>query len=286
MRGDLLPVVLRGLPVAEAVLKLGLFGRPVSHSRSPRLFSRLGRLLKRSISYEAVEVRDLPAAVAAARAKGWRGASVTVPLKQEAAALAGRLTPAARALGVVNVLRFSGGVVGHNTDAEGLRDALRDAGVKIRGKSALVFGAGGAARAAGGALAREGARKIRICARTAPRARAAARALAPHFPRAAFSSGAAAAADIWVNATPLGMKGFPDRSPAPKGLRSPESAIDLVYGRRTAFQRDAAARGAPVADGSAMLVHQALRAWEFWDKPLGARRRAALAAPLLKEVLS
>jgi shikimate dehydrogenase len=267
-------------------VKLGLFGRPVSHSRSPRIFARLSRLLKRPISYAAVEVRDFPAAVAAARAQGWRGANVTVPLKEEAAALCGRLTSPARALGAVNVLRFDRGVVGHNTDGAGLRDALRRAGVKARGKDALVFGAGGAARAAGWALAREGARAVRFSARTASRASRAARDLKPHFPRTNFSAGPAGRADIWVNATPLGMKGFPDRSPASKSLRSPDCAIDLVYGRRTAFQRDAAARGARVVDGSAMLVCQALRAWEFWDEPLGARRREVLVGPLLKEVLA
>jgi shikimate dehydrogenase len=266
-------------------VKLGIFGWPVSHSRSPRLFARLGSLLNRSISYEAVLVADLPAAVKKARAAGWRGANVTVPLKEKAALLAGRLTPAAKALGAVNVFRFDRSVVGHNTDGEGLRDAVRAAGLKIKGKSALVFGAGGAARAAGWALAREGARKVRFCARTSARAKGAARALAPHFPKTIFSSGAAVPAQIWVNATPLGMKGFPDRSPAPHGLASPQIAIDLVYGRRTAFQLDAASRGAIVTDGAAMLVHQALRAWEYWDKPLGARRRAALAEPLLKEVL-
>ena len=268
-------------------MKLGLFGRPVSHSRSPRIFARLSRLLKRPIAYAAVEVppRGLAAAVAAARDAGWRGANVTVPLKEEAAALALRRTPAARALGAANVLRFGPGLTAHNTDADGLRDALKSAGVRARGKDALVFGAGGAARAAGWALAREGARTVRFSARTASRAGRAARDLKPHFPRTKFSSGAAGRADIWVNATPLGMKGFPDRSPAPKSLPSPEYAIDLVYGRRTAFQRDASARGARVSDGAAMLVCQALRAWEYWDKPLGARRREALAGPLLKEVL-
>jgi shikimate 5-dehydrogenase len=60
----------------------------------------------------------------------------------------------------------------------------------------------------------------------------------------------------------------------------------LVYGRRTAFQRDAAARGAQVMDGCAMLVFQALRAWEFWDRPLGARRRALMAERLLQEVFT
>ncbi len=267
-------------------MKLGLFGFPVGHSRSPRLFARLATLIKKPISYEAVAVPlgTLAAAARLRRAAGWRGVNVTAPLKAEAAAYADRLTPAARALGAVNVLRFGRGVVGHNTDAQGLRDALKSAGVKARGKSTLVFGAGGAARAAGWALAREGARSVRFTARTASRARRTANDLRKIFPRTRFSAGAGAPAEIWSNATPLGMKGFPDRSPAPKHLPSPEAAVDLVYGRRTAFQRDAAARGARVEDGAAMLVYQALRAWEFWDKPLGGRRRAALAGPLMKEV--
>lgn len=269
-------------------MRLGLFGWPVSHSRSPRLFARLGRLLKKEISYEAVPVPPgtLAAAVAVARGEGWRGANVTVPLKREAAALSSSFTPAAKALGAVNVLRFGRTVAGHNTDAAGLRDALRRSGVKARGKSALVFGAGGAARAAGWALARAGARRVRFCARTQGRAKRTASDLQRRFPRTKFSSGQAISAHIWINATPLGMKGFPDRTPAPRALASPETAVDLVYGRRTAFQRDAARRGATVTDGAAMLVFQALRAWEYWDKPLGAAKRAALAERLIEEVLS
>ncbi|MBI3564716.1 MAG: shikimate dehydrogenase [Elusimicrobia bacterium] len=268
-------------------MRLGLFGRPVSHSRSPRLFAKLARLLKRPIAYEAVEAwpGGLKAAVAVARDAGWRGANVTVPLKEEAAALAASLTPAAKALGAANVLRFGRTVVGHNTDAEGLRDALRRAGVKARGKDALVFGAGGAARAAGWALAKDGARSVRFTARTPARAKRAARDLARHFPRTRFCAGACAPSQIWINATPLGMKGFPDRSPAPKRLPAPEVAVDLVYGRRTPFLRDAARRGARAESGAAMLVYQALRAWEFWDRPLGAARREALAGPLIEEVL-
>lgn len=266
-------------------MKLGIFGRPISHSRSPRLFAALGRLLNRSIDYRAVLAEDFPSAVAAARDAGWRGANVTVPFKEEAAALSERLTPAAKALGAANVLRFGRTIVGHNTDGEGLRDALREAGVRIKGKNALVFGAGGAARAAGWALAREGAKTVRFTARTQTRARTAARTLGQHFSRTGFSAGKPIAAEIWVNATPLGMKGFPDRTPAPRKLKAPTIAIDLVYGSSTAFQRDAALRGARVLDGAPMLVHQALRAWEYWDKPLGSRRRAALAGPLLKEVL-
>lgn len=267
-------------------MKLGLFGFPVEHSRSPRLFARLARELGRPIVYAAVaaEPGSLPQLIESARAAGWRGANVTVPLKEEAFALAGRLTRAACAVGAVNALRFDRVVVGHNTDAEGLRDALGRARVSARGLAALVFGAGGAARAAGWALAKDGARAVRFTSRTASRARRAARDLGLLFPRTRFTAGAPARADLWVQATPLGMKGFSDETPAPISLPAPEAAVDLVYGRLTAFQRDAAERGARVSDGAAMLAFQALRAWEFWDAPLGAHKRAGLAEILIEEI--
>ncbi len=266
-------------------MKLGIFGRPIGHTKSPKLFRALGRELGFKIEYEAVEVMDggLGEAIARARAKGWSGANVTIPFKLEAAVLAERLTPAAKALGAVNTLRFGKMVEGHNTDADGLRDALRRSGVIVRGKTALIFGAGGAARAAGWALAREGAKSVRFTGRTTLTATKCARVLAPSFPKTSFSAGAARNADIWINATPLGMKGHPDKSPAGSGLRAPETAVDLVYGKETAFQRQTKRMGARVYDGTGMLACQALRGYEFFTAPLGARR-AALAERLIKEL--
>jgi shikimate 5-dehydrogenase len=60
--------------------------------------------------------------------------------------------------------------------------------------------------------------------------------------------------------------------------------VDLVYGKKTAFQRHAERLGANVSDGTAMLIFHALRAYEFWDSPLGAARRAALAEKLIEEL--
>ena len=268
-------------------MKLGIFGNPIGHSRSPRLFSLLGRSLNKKISYKAVEAPAdrFPATVQRSRKAGWRGASVTIPFKIEAARLSDRLTPAAKAIGAVNVLRFGPGpITGHNTDADGLRDALRREGVVVSGVRVLIFGAGGAARAAGYAMAKGGARAVRFTNRTIPTAKDCARGLAPIFPKTRFSSGAARNADIWINATPLGQNGNPDVSPAPRSLRAPAAAVDMVYGRRTAFQRHAERLGADVSDGTAMLVFQALRAYEFWHRPLGPRRRALLAERLIKEL--
>ncbi|PIR16883.1 MAG: shikimate dehydrogenase [Elusimicrobia bacterium CG11_big_fil_rev_8_21_14_0_20_64_6] len=269
-------------------MKLGIFGRPIGHSRSPFLFSRLGRLLNKKMSYKAVEVKenDFAATAKRSRKEKWRGASVTIPFKREAARLADRLTPAARAIGAVNVLRFevNSKISGHNTDADGLLDALKSAGVVMSGVHVLVFGAGGAARAAGYAVAKGGAKTVRFSNRTASTATECVRDLAPNFPRTSFSSGAPRNADIWINATPLGQNGNPDKSPAPKSLRAPGAAVDMVYGKKTAFQRHAERLGARTFDGTAMLVFQALRAYEFWDRPFGPRRRALLAATLIKEL--
>ena len=265
-------------------MKLGLFGRPVSHSSSPKLFAALGRILNRKIEYEAVRVDGaLSAAVEAARAKGWRGAGVTIPFKLEAAELAGGLTAQARAVGAVNVLRFDDKIAGHNTDGDGLLDAMRGAGIAVKDRSVLIFGARGAAAAAGWACGKAGARTVRFTNRTAPTARRLARALALSFPRTRYGAGAPAAADIWINATPLGQGGN-DESPAPPGLKAPLAAVDLVYGKVTPFQRRASEAGAKVIDGTSMLVHQALRAWEFWDKPLAPARRAEIAEELIEEL--
>lgn len=265
-------------------MKLGLFGYPVVHSRSPRIFSRLAALLCRPISYETVAVPLGALAVAVAERGDWRGANVTAPLKAETLSLCRRLTLAAREIGAANVLRFGRTIDGHNTDGEGLRDALRLAGVRVRGRSVLVFGAGGAARAAGWALAKDGASRVRFMVRTRSRAEHAARDLGRLFPETDFTVGGPVPADVWLNATPLGMPGFPDRTPAPRSAPPPKAAVDLVYGRRTRFQRDALMRGARVIDGTAMLVFQAVRAWEYWDGPLGVARRSVLVERLMEEV--
>lgn len=264
-------------------MKLGLLGAPVAHSKSPAIFAALGRLLRRKIDYEAVLVTaPFPDAVAGARAKGWTGASVTIPFKLKALECVDGTTAAAKRVGAINVLRFGKQLVGHNTDADGLRDSLRGAGIELKGKSVLIFGAGGAARAAGCACGAQKAKTVRFVNRTADTARRLARVLGPAFAATRFSAGAPVDAQVWINATPLGQ-GANEESPLSGPLAAPEAAIDLVYGKVTPFQRQAMELGARTIDGTAMLVHQALRAWEFWDASLGARR-AALAESIIKEI--
>jgi shikimate 5-dehydrogenase len=125
---------------------------------------------------------------------------------------------------------------------------------------------------------------VNIAARRPETARALALAMAASFPATVFTASRPVAADLAVNATPLGLPGFPDRSPAAPDWPGCSLAFDLVYGRGTAFQRHARRLGARVLGGSGMLVCQALRSWEFWFGPLGALRRAALKRRLMESL--
>ncbi len=264
--------------------RLALIGHPVAHSLSPRIFEILGRGLRRRVEYRLVDVpRGSLKAAFPALAGAFRGVNVTIPHKESVARFCDRLTPQARRVGAVNVVGFSRGrAIGHNTDVLGFLDALAGQGIKTRGLSAVIFGAGGAARAAGVALGGAGARWVRFVNRTPSRARGLARELGEDFPWTGFFAGVAAPADLWINATPLGLPGFPRRSPAPDraacGL-----AFDMVYGKSTPFLLRARTSGAAAIDGLAMLTAQAVRAWEFWFGSLG-KRRAPLARRLLEEL--
>jgi methylmalonyl-CoA mutase cobalamin-binding subunit len=127
-----------------------VLGFPVEHSRSPQLvnaaFAAAG--VDAVMVPVGVPPEGLPAAVAGLSAMRAIGASVTVPHKLAAAALCDELSPAARAIGAVNCLRFDGGrISGHNTDEGGFVDGLAAAGFDPRGRRAVLLGAGGAARA-------------------------------------------------------------------------------------------------------------------------------------------
>ncbi|MEE8424523.1 MAG: shikimate dehydrogenase [Elusimicrobiota bacterium] len=266
--------------------RAGLIGDPVSHSLSPRIFKAVSARLGRKVSYEAFRVRpmELECVLRKLKAEGFSGLNVTIPHKVAAARHLSSLTSEARLIGAVNAVRFSrASSRGHNTDAAGFADALRETGFEMAGKDAVVFGTGGAARAVGLALASLKARRVRFTGRSPARARTVARLLRRTRARTRFEAGGSRSAALWVNATPLGMKGFPDKAPF-KGRARCELAFDLVYGRRTAFLKKAAASGAQAVGGMSMLVYQALRSWEFWFKPLGAARRRDLKNDIIKRI--
>jgi shikimate dehydrogenase len=252
---------------------VGVLGFPVGHSRSPAMmnaaFAELGldwRYLKLPVPPERFEeaVRALPGS-------GYRGANVTIPHKLAARELADELSEPADAIGAVNTLTFTGEgrIAGDNTDAGGLLDALGAAPPA----TALVLGAGGAARAAVWALASAGSR-VTVWNRTPGRAAALARELGVE---AAERPGSA---ELLVNATTIGL--HPEDSLDGLPLVDARVVVDLVYGRGpTPVARWAEERGARVVDGIEVLVRQGARSFAIWtgrEAPVETMRSAAVQA--------
>lgn len=263
---------------------------PVRHSLSPAIFNAAFDAAGLDWAYLAFEVPEGAAGLALGgmRALGLEGLSVTMPHK--AAVLDGldQLTEAAQALRAVNcITRRGADLVGDNTDGPGFLDALRiDEGIDLEGRRCGVVGAGGAGRAVARALGMAGASAVVVANRTpGPAERAA--ALAGRNGRVGTVADVAAA-EIVVNATPLGMgvvvttSGEPEPLPLdPSRLGSGQVVVDLIYHPAvTPLLAAARARGAATVNGLGMLIHQAAHAFRAWtgeEPPLEAMSAAALA---------
>jgi shikimate dehydrogenase len=235
-------------------------------------------------TYVACEVAPgaVEAAFAGVRALGFAGVSVTIPHKTAALEAVEEVTDAARAVGAVNtVVPTAGGRLrGDNTDGAGFLASLADEGFDPTGRVCVVLGAGGAARAVVHALARAGAAEIVVVNRTPARAELTA-ALAG-APGRVGSAADVRGADLVVNATPLGLAGSPDLPIDPELLGKGHLVVDLVPNPAvTPLMRAARERGAGVAGGLGMLVHQGALAFELWTgrpAPLEVMRAAARRA--------
>lgn len=250
------------MPVTAATRVVALLGHPVGHSLSPQLHNAAFAAVGFDAVYVACDVAPgrVGAAVAGLEALGVLGANVTVPHKREVYLAVSRRTPAAEACGAANTLFFDDGeLVADNTDVEGLYRVLADDVGLAAGEQVVLFGAGGAARAAAVALGQVGA-QVEVVARR--------ETAAAEIAEVAMAAGASVAATgtprLVINATPLGLAGeeLPDRF---MHLDSGQIAFDLVYGpSETAFVRAARANGAAAFDGRGMLLGQAAAAFERW----------------------
>jgi len=272
--------------VGGATRVAAVLGFPVAHSLSPVIHNAAFAALELDWTYVAlpVEPGTVPVAVAGLRALGFEGANVTMPHKEAVADAMEELTDDARRLHAVNTIQLRGGaLVGHNTDAPGFARFLeRDAGFDPAGRTALVFGAGGAARACALALARAGLTRIVVALREPARVRPLAQAL-DGYPTVVeaigFDDAAMAEADLVVNGTPLGAHG--ETIPLPK-VGPDALVVDLLYRpASTPLQQAARAAGAKAFGGLGLLLHQAALSFELWTgrpAPLEVMSAAAVAA--------
>ncbi|MFU8898339.1 MAG: shikimate dehydrogenase [Roseinatronobacter sp.] len=249
----------------------GVIGCPVGHSRSPVLHGTWLRDYGIKGHYVPlhVEAKDLAAVLRTLPAMGFVGANVTIPHKEAALALADTVTPMARAIGAANTLSFvDGHIHADNTDGYGFMQNLRDGAPAWRAEgTALVLGAGGAARAVIVALADAGVPRIVLANRTRARAEVLQAEIAAPVSVVDWAEWPQVAADaaLVVNTTSLGMAGQPALD-MPPALFDPRTVVtDLVYTPlETDLLRQARACGCVAVDGLGMLLHQAVPGFARW----------------------
>jgi shikimate dehydrogenase len=247
-----------------------LIGWPAAHSRSPLIHHYWLRTLSIEGGYviEAVPPDDLRDFVLRLSLRGFAGANVTIPHKEQVLALS---TPDARAqaIGAANTLWFADGELrSTNTDVEGFTNNL-DACAPgwDKAEETLVLGAGGAARAVVFGLIERGIKRVHLVNRTLSRAEALAEKFGTAVQPAEWDKVGELLprAKLLVNTTSLGMHG---QGPLEiEAGRLPKDAVvaDLVYvPLETELLKAAKARGLRTADGLGMLLHQAVRGFELW----------------------
>ena len=271
--------------VGGSAQTVGVIGWPVAESLSPLIHNTAFISLDLDWVYVPLPVEPgrLPEALAGVAALGFAGANVTMPHKTESADLVPELSDDAVRLRAVNTLVATpAGLAGHNTDAPGFERFLsEDAGFDASGRTALLFGGGGAARACALALARSGAAEILVALRDPAKSeklRPAAHGFDAKLRVVAFDEAARSEADLIVNATPLGVNG--ESLPHPR-LTPETTVVDLLYRPAvTPLQVSAREAGSATFGGLGLLLHQAALSFELWTgqpAPLPAMSAAALA---------
>jgi 3-dehydroquinate dehydratase / shikimate dehydrogenase len=258
----------------------GVIGRPVINSLSPAMHNAGFTARGLNAVYVPLETADLAGLRAVAADLNVKGLSVTIPFKTDVLPLLDQVDETAAASGAVNTIAIRDGRwIGMNTDADGFLEPLRARVPELRGRRALILGAGGAARGVGLALRQQGA-TVAIAARRGDASRQVAAAIGcevAEWPPAQRSW------DLLVNATPAGSRAQPGL-PCDVRFDNGERGVvyDLVYDPApTELMQAAEAAGHTVLGGLDMLVAQAERQFEIWTggrPPRGLFARAAADA--------
>ncbi|MFP4170206.1 MAG: shikimate dehydrogenase [Methanomassiliicoccales archaeon] len=242
----------------------GIVGYPVAHSASPLIHNSAFDYMDIPGIYLPLPTPEgsLGDLAGLLRELDIRGVNVTIPHKRSVMDHLDEVDEKARLVGAVNtVVNRYGYLTGTNTDVDGVEKTFQTMGVDPADREVLVLGAGGAARACCYYLSQEGAR-IHLLNRTRERAER----VAEDFPGVRVLDRESGDYDIIINCTPLGMEGFPDRSPlSPEMFHPGQMVMDTIYNPpMTRFLREAEERGANTCSGIEMLIYQAIAAFEVW----------------------
>lgn len=254
--------------------KAAVLGHPIAHSKSPIIHNYWMQKHRLESTYEAIDVSEghLKAKVEKLFERDYVGLNITVPHKERAVGVCGRLDDIVNYTGAVNTLyKKLGKIYGTNTDVYGFCENIRQErpGFDFKGGPAVVLGSGGAARAVVLGLLDEGVPEIHIYNRSRERAeKLALEAKDPtrlHVHDWGDREKHLSEAALLINTTVLGMQGKPALELSLEGLAEHALVNDIVYAPlHTPLLKAAMERGNPTVTGIGMLLHQASKAFEYW----------------------
>lgn len=244
--------------------KYGLIGKNISYSQSPFLHKIIG-----DYEYDLINVQDEEELKAVLADTSYDGFNVTIPYKETVLPMLDELSDKARQVHAVNCIKRmpNGMLIGFNTDVHGFKESVGD---RVNGRKCMIFGTGGAAKAAAVGLADAGAREIIFVSRTLETLRA----NMPEGIQVISYNELDKHCDtqVIINATPVGGLDTIDKSVLSETGNSVrvfaalELAMDMVYNPyRTKFLQDARRlTGCKTASGLEMLIHQAIGSRNIW----------------------
>ena len=262
---------------------LGLIGTPVDHSKSPQMYNYCFQKFNQDFAYFAFDVNadNVEKALHSLKTLNFRGANVTMPLKNAVIPFLDKVSPAAKAVGSVNTIVNDDGVLtGHITDGAGYTLNLKTGGVSVKGKKITLVGAGGVASAIMIQCALEGVREISVFNLKDSfwsRAEANVKAICQCVPGVKITlddlgdkdllKREIADSDILSNATRLGMAPFEDKSiiDGLDVLRPDLIVTDVVYApAETKLLKQAKAAGCRTFEGLGMLLFPGAEAYRLY----------------------
>jgi len=239
----------------------GVIGNPVRQSKGIYIHNPLLKRARKNAVYCRFPVNNLGRFITHI-APLLQGFSVTMPFKKDVLRYLDGVEQSAKKIGAVNtILRRRGKLLGTNTDGPGALDAIESV-VRVRKKTMLIVGAGGAARAIAYEAKRRGA-EVLITNRTEKKAQLLSRRFGlTHLPIAQIGI---TPFDILVNATSVGMAPRIDETPVPKEILKNKVVFDAVYNPQvTRLLREATEMGAEIIQGTEMYLNQAARQFRLY----------------------
>ena len=255
----------------------GLIGYPVKHTFSPLMHNALFKKFKMNATYVPFEVRpeELKSKIRYMKCIGISGLNVTIPHKENVVKYLDRVDKEAALIGAVNTIVLKGGKFkGFNTDGRGFIKSLEEEfAISPRRKKFFIMGAGGVSRAISFSLALSGAKRIVLLDDIKTKAIRLAKSLEKNTKGEVIALEKDKKAmkelildsDVFINATPCGMKKSDSRLINPKFLHKKLFVCDVIYNPpATRLLKDAKKKGARTLNGLSMLINQGAISFNLW----------------------